>query len=65
VAELQKLFVEKSITPDKDIITYCLRGGLSTHMWFVLTQLLGYPSVREYDRSWVEWGSLEGLPIEK
>lgn len=64
IDELQQLFLEKNIAPDKTIITYCLRGGLSTHMWFVLTQLLGYSSVREYDRSWVEWGNLEGLPIE-
>lgn len=65
VEELLELFAEKNLTPDKLIITYCLRGGLSTHMWFVLTQLLGYSSVREYDRSWVEWGDLEGMPIEK
>lgn len=63
--ELQELFAEKNLTQDKLIITYCLRGGLSTHMWFVLTQLLGYSNVREYDRSWVEWGNLEGMPIEQ
>jgi len=62
--ELQKLFFEKNIAPGKTIVTYCLRGGLSTHMWFVLTQLLGYPNVIEYDRSWVEWGNLEDMPVE-
>jgi thiosulfate/3-mercaptopyruvate sulfurtransferase len=63
-AELRALFDSLGITSDKEIITYCVRGGLSTHAWFVLTQLLGYPTVREYDRSWAEWGNLEGVPIE-
>jgi thiosulfate/3-mercaptopyruvate sulfurtransferase len=62
--ELKTLFDDLGITSDKEIISYCLRGGLSTHAWFVLTQLLGYPNVREYDRSWAEWGNLEGSPIE-
>jgi thiosulfate/3-mercaptopyruvate sulfurtransferase len=61
--ELRSLVESLGITPEKRIITYCVRGGLSTHAWFVLTQLLGYPDVREYDRSWVEWGNVEGLPI--
>lgn len=56
--DLRRLFENLGITADKEIIVYCLRGGLSTHTWFVLTQLLGYPNVREYDRSWVEWGNL-------
>jgi len=62
--ELQAIFDHLGFTRDKEIITYCVRGGLSTHAWFVLTQLLGYPNVREYDRSWAEWGNLEGMPIE-
>jgi thiosulfate/3-mercaptopyruvate sulfurtransferase len=64
VQELQALFDKLGITRDREIITYCLRGGVSTHAWFVLTQLLGYPNVREYDRSWAEWGNLEGAPVE-
>lgn len=63
--ELKALFGNMGITADKEIITYCLRGGLSTHAWFVLTQLLGYPKVREYDRSWAEWGNLADTPITK
>lgn len=63
--EALKALVEAlGITADKEIIAYCLRGGLSTHAWFVLTQLLGYPNVREYDRSWAEWGNLADAPIE-
>ena len=64
VGELRALFDSAGVTADKDIITYCVRGGLSTHFWFVLTQLLGYRNVREYDRSWEEWGNVEELPIE-
>ena len=65
VEELQALFSEKGLTPDKDIVTYCVRGGLSSHIWFALTQLLGYPNVREYDHSWAEWGNLADAPVEK
>jgi thiosulfate/3-mercaptopyruvate sulfurtransferase len=65
VEELRVLFSENGITPDKNIVTYCVRGGLSTHMWFVLTQLLGYPNVCEYDRSWEEWGNMPDAPIAK
>ncbi|MBM4460778.1 MAG: sulfurtransferase [Chloroflexi bacterium] len=61
--ELQALFSGLGIERERAIITYCVRGGLSTHAWFVLTQLLGYPNVREYDRSWVEWGNREDTPI--
>ena len=62
--ELQKTVDQEGITRDKEIITYCVRGGLSTQAWFALTQLLGYPNVREYERSWEEWGSQIDLPIE-
>jgi len=65
VEELRALFASSGITPDKNIVTYCVRGGLSTHMWFVLTQLLGYPNVREYYSSWAEWGNLTDAPVEK
>lgn len=65
IEKLQAFFSEKGVTADKNIITYCVRGGLSTHMWFTLTQLLGYPNVREYDRSWAEWGNLAEAPLEQ
>ena len=63
--ELRTLFSGKGITPDQEVITYCVRGGLSTHMWFVLRYLLGYSDVREYDGSWAEWGNLIGAPVAR
>ena len=50
--------------PAKDIIAYCRIGERTSHTWFVLTYLLGYPNVRNYDGSWTEWGNLVGVPIE-
>lgn len=63
--ELQKLYTSKGITPDKEIIAYCRIGERSSHTWFVLKYLLGYPQVRNYDGSWTEWGNLVDAPIEK
>ncbi|HEV8193892.1 MAG TPA: sulfurtransferase [Ktedonobacterales bacterium] len=63
--ELQAIYGAKGITPDKEVIAYCRIGERSAHTWFVLTQLLGYPNVRNYDGSWTEWGNLVGAPIEK
>ncbi len=56
---------EKGLSPDQNVIAYCRIGERSSHTWFVLTYLLGYPSVRNYDGSWTEWGNLVGVPIEK
>jgi thiosulfate/3-mercaptopyruvate sulfurtransferase len=64
-AELRALYEGKGITADKEVIAYCRIGERSSHTWFVLHYLLGYPSVRNYDGSWTEWGSLIGAPIEK
>ena len=62
--ELTRLYAEKGITPDKEIVTYCRIGERSSHSWFVLRELLGFPNVRNYDGSWTEWGSMVGVPIE-
>lgn len=64
-AELQQNYVSKGITPDKEIICYCRIGERSSHSWFVLKYLLGYPQVRNYDGSWTEWGNMIGNPVEK
>ncbi|MGA7008144.1 MAG: rhodanese-like domain-containing protein [Nitrososphaeraceae archaeon] len=53
------------MTSDKNVICYCRIGERSSHTWFVLKYLLGYPSVRNYDGSWTEWGNMIGNPIEK
>lgn len=64
-AELKALYEGKGITPDKEIIAYCRIGERSSHTWFALKYLLGYPKVRNYDGSWTEWGNLVDAPIEK
>ncbi len=63
--ELARLYQDQGVTPDKEVIAYCRIGERSAHTWFVLTHLLGYQNVRNYDGSWTEWGSLVGVPIEK
>jgi thiosulfate/3-mercaptopyruvate sulfurtransferase len=63
--DLQELYGSQGVTPDKDVVAYCRIGERSSHTWFVLTYLLGYPRVRNYDGSWTEWGNGVGLPIEK
>jgi len=63
--ELSALYQGEAITPDTQVVTYCRIGERSSHTWFVLTQLLGYGKVKNYDGSWTEYGSLVGVPIEK
>jgi thiosulfate/3-mercaptopyruvate sulfurtransferase len=63
--ELRQIYGTRDITPDKEVITYCRIGERSAHTWFALTQLLGFPRVRNYDGSWTEWGSIVRAPIEK
>jgi thiosulfate/3-mercaptopyruvate sulfurtransferase len=62
--ELREIYGGKGITPERSVIAYCRIGERSAHTWFALTELLGYPDVRNYDGSWTEWGSLVGAPIE-
>jgi len=63
--ELTQIYGGQGVTPDKEVIAYCRIGERSAHTWFVLTHLLGYQNVKNYDGSWTEWGSLVGAPIEK
>ena len=63
--DLAALYGGKGIDGSRDTIAYCRIGERSSHTWFVLTQLLGYENVRNYDGSWTEWGSIVGAPIEK
>ena len=64
--QLRQIYeVEAGVTPDEDVVVYCRIGERSSHTWFVLRYLLGYPDVKNYDGSWTEWGNLVGAPIEK
>src|SRR5918995_3177722 len=63
--QLAKLYAEQGYDDSKATIAYCRIGERSSHTWFVLRELLGKPDVKNYDGSWVEYGSLVGVPIEK
>jgi thiosulfate/3-mercaptopyruvate sulfurtransferase len=66
VDELRKIYADElGLAPDDDIIAYCRIGERSSHTWFVLTHLLGYQHVRNYDGSWTEWGNLVRVPVVK
>ncbi len=65
-AALQTIYQqEQGLTTGDDVIAYCRIGERSSHTWFVLTRLLGFPKVRNYDGSWTEWGNLVGVPVER
>jgi thiosulfate/3-mercaptopyruvate sulfurtransferase len=63
--ELKALYEGKGITADRPVIAYCRIGERSSHSWFVLKYLLGYPDVKNYDGSWIEWSTLVGAPVER
>jgi thiosulfate/3-mercaptopyruvate sulfurtransferase len=63
--ELEKIYGGAGVRKDAKVITYCRIGERSSHTWFVLKYLLGYPDVRNYDGSWTEWGNTIMYPIEK
>ncbi|HKG50120.1 MAG TPA: sulfurtransferase [Actinomycetales bacterium] len=63
--ELEAIYQqEKGLAPSDDVIAYCRIGERSSHTWFVLTHLLGFGRVRNYDGSWTEWGNAVRVPIE-
>lgn len=64
--ELRAIYLEEQgLRPDDNVIAYCRIGERSSHTWFVLTYLLGFKNVRNYDGSWTEWGNLVKAPIER
>jgi thiosulfate/3-mercaptopyruvate sulfurtransferase len=63
--ELHAVYGGVGVDGSRETIAYCRIGERSSHTWFVLTQLLGYDNVRNYDGSWTEWGSIVKAPIEK
>lgn len=63
-AELEAIYRDEiGLDPQSPVIAYCRIGERSSHTWFVLEHLLGYPHVRNYDGSWTEWGNAVGLPV--
>src|SRR5205823_4647408 len=58
--EIMALYGGVGVTPDRSVITYCRIGERSSHSWFVLSYLLGYPDVKNYDGSWTEWAAKDG-----
>ena len=65
-AGLKALYQDEiGLSPGDDVIAYCRIGERSSHTWFVLTYLLGFTNVRNYDGSWTEWGNAVGMPIER
>jgi thiosulfate/3-mercaptopyruvate sulfurtransferase len=62
--DLSRLYGDKGVTAASPVIAYCRIGERSSHTWFVLRELLGYPDVRNYDGSWTEYGSTIGVPID-
>jgi thiosulfate/3-mercaptopyruvate sulfurtransferase len=64
--ELRKIYVENlNFSPSEPTVVYCRIGERSSHTWFVLTKLLGFENVRNYDGSWTEWGNSVRVPIQK
>ena len=63
--DLMALYQGKGVVPGKNVIAYCRIGERSSHTWFALKYLLGYPNVKNYDGSWTEWGNMVGAPVDR
>ena len=64
--ELEAIYRDEvGLQPGDDVIAYCRIGERSSHTWFVLTHLLGFENVRNYDGSWTEWGNAVRVPVAR
>jgi thiosulfate/3-mercaptopyruvate sulfurtransferase len=64
--ELKKIYIDNlGFSPSAHTVVYCRIGERSSHTWFVLTKLLGFADVKNYDGSWTEWGNSVRVPIQK
>ena len=63
--DLSALYASEGIDGTRPIIAYCRIGERSSHTWFVLSYLLGFDRVANYDGSWTEWGNLVAAPVER
>lgn len=62
--ELEEIYLDGAgLRPDDEVVAYCRIGERSSHTWFVLTHLLGFENVRNYDGSWTEWGNAVRVPV--
>jgi thiosulfate/3-mercaptopyruvate sulfurtransferase len=62
--DLADLFSEHPVSKEKELVVYCRTGRESSHLYFTLKYLLGYPNVRLYRAGWVEWSAGRSLPIK-
>jgi thiosulfate/3-mercaptopyruvate sulfurtransferase len=62
--ELETLFKEHGVVKDKEIIVHCRTGREASHLYFTLKFVLGFPNVRLYRGSWVEWSADPNMPIK-
>ena len=59
------MFASNNALPENEIVAYCRLGVRASYTWFVLSEILNYQNVKNYDWSWTEWGNLVKAPIEK
>jgi thiosulfate/3-mercaptopyruvate sulfurtransferase len=64
-ARLRAEYSALGVTRDKTVIVYCGSGQMSSHTYFVLKYILGFPAVKNYDGGFEEWANDPEMPIEE